>query len=206
MILSNLYNLLIFNIYYYLIIFSKMNLADPDFFMNQFHKIDKHNYNGLDNKYLPVPTFLLEFMDLPEGTLVSRRYAHMKICNYIKNEKDINVDIVLKYPRGKNALCGICLEKSTHICSVCKSRYYCSLNCQKKDWKLHKKVCKAPTSPFTRKGFKIIGKLKPLFDGIESLMRERGLLEGKSMPTELLYTQIREYITHCFINVNEYVT
>lgn len=54
-----------------------------------------------------------------------------------------------------------------------------------------------------KRSFKLIGELKPLFDGIEKIMKEKGLLETKTMPTELRYTQIMEYMTHCFIKVEE---
>lgn len=54
-----------------------------------------------------------------------------------------------------------------------------------------------------KRSFKLIGDLKPLFDGIEKIMKDKGLLESKTMPTELRYTQIMEYMTHCFIKVEE---
>jgi len=38
--------------------------------------------------------------------------------------------------------CGVCGKPSTSKCSMCKSVYYCSKLCQKRDWKSHKKVCK----------------------------------------------------------------
>ena len=47
--------------------------------------------------------------------------------------------------------------------------------------------------------FKLIGDLKPLFDGIEKIMKTKNLFNDKVMPTEIKYTQIMEYMTHCFI-------
>ena len=38
--------------------------------------------------------------------------------------------------------CGVCGKPSTSKCSLCKSAYYCSKACQKRDWKSHKNVCK----------------------------------------------------------------
>lgn len=40
--------------------------------------------------------------------------------------------------------CAHCSErgKKFKYCSKCKICYYCSLECQKKDWKIHKKICK----------------------------------------------------------------
>lgn len=44
--------------------------------------------------------------------------------------------------------CNCCAKKNDGIelkvCSKCKMVSYCSLECQKKDWKLHKSQCKAP--------------------------------------------------------------
>ena len=38
--------------------------------------------------------------------------------------------------------CGQCGQKSSSCCSRCQLVSYCSRECQKKDWKTHKKVCK----------------------------------------------------------------
>ena len=50
-----------------------------------------------------------------------------------------------------------------------------------------------------KRSFKLIGELKPLFDGIESIMKSKGLLNDSNFPTEIKYTQIMQYMTHCFI-------
>ena len=54
--------------------------------------------------------------------------------------------------------------------------------------------------------FKLIGDLKLLFDGIESVMKGKNLLTETKMPTEIKYTQIMEYMTHCFIKQEEVTT
>jgi len=36
----------------------------------------------------------------------------------------------------------ICGVESKFICGNCKVKKYCSVNCQKEDWKEHKKICK----------------------------------------------------------------
>jgi len=38
-------------------------------------------------------------------------------------------------------LCDMCDEDAREGCSLCKSVYYCSVECQKKRWKQHKKTC-----------------------------------------------------------------
>lgn len=37
--------------------------------------------------------------------------------------------------------CHICSNKATKFCSKCKKVYYCSPDCQKADWSIHKKNC-----------------------------------------------------------------
>jgi hypothetical protein len=47
----------------------------------------------------------------------------------------------------KTKRCGLCknddakLDTKFMVCSICKSVPYCSRECQKEDWKTHKKVC-----------------------------------------------------------------
>ena len=41
--------------------------------------------------------------------------------------------------------CEVCKAPGIHICSVCLEVRYCSANCQKSHWKIHKKVCNKPT-------------------------------------------------------------
>ncbi len=38
--------------------------------------------------------------------------------------------------------CNVCRGACTKQCSLCRSVHYCSVECQRKDWKAHKKVCK----------------------------------------------------------------
>lgn len=53
-----------------------------------------------------------------------------------------------------------------------------------------------------KKTFKIIGELQVLFNGIEKVMISRNALTG-SMPTQIKYTQIMQYMTHCFVKNDE---
>lgn len=54
-----------------------------------------------------------------------------------------------------------------------------------------------------KKTFKLIGELKPLFDGIKDVMKSKNLLTDTEMPTEIKYTQIMQYMTHCFVAKQE---
>jgi len=38
-------------------------------------------------------------------------------------------------------VCSVCQTAARSICSNCRSEYYCSRECQTKDWKLHKQHC-----------------------------------------------------------------
>lgn len=51
-----------------------------------------------------------------------------------------------------------------------------------------------------KKSFKLIGDLKTLFDGIRTVMDGKKLITAeKPFPESIKYTQIMEYMTHCFI-------
>ena len=41
-----------------------------------------------------------------------------------------------------NPKCTVCGTKTKNVCQKCKGFYYCSVECQKKDWPNHKKICK----------------------------------------------------------------
>jgi hypothetical protein len=106
------------------------------------------------HKKLPVHPFLLKFMNLEEGTLVSRSDALSAITGYVKQEKEKNNQEIV-------------------------------VNTDKRS-------------------FKLIGDLKILFDGIENVMKSKNLLDGKQFPSEIKYTQIMQYMTHCFIKTDDF--
>jgi hypothetical protein len=54
-----------------------------------------------------------------------------------------------------------------------------------------------------KRSFKLIGELKPLFSGIQQIMKSKNLIPESGFPTEIKYTQIMQYMTHCFIKVND---
>lgn len=56
-----------------------------------------------------------------------------------------------------------------------------------------------------KRSFKLIGELKVLFDGIEQIMKSKNLIDDKQMPTEIKYTQIMQYMTHCFVKPDDVI-
>ena len=56
-----------------------------------------------------------------------------------------------------------------------------------------------------KRSFKLIGELEPLFAGIKKVMENKKLLDGKEMPAHIKYTQIMEYMSHCFVKNDEAV-
>ena len=52
-------------------------------------------------------------------------------------------------------ICSVCGEKSSLRCSKCLGAFYCSIPCQKKDWKTHKVVCK--NAQELKKGYEALG-------------------------------------------------
>jgi len=58
--------------------------------------------------------------------------------NYSEKQKEIIKNV---HP---DLICPVCkiIQKNMKKCSRCRNTYYCSRECQTKDWKEHKKVCK----------------------------------------------------------------
>lgn len=40
-----------------------------------------------------------------------------------------------------NIICNLCRKKAESCCGQCRITYYCSVNCQKNHWKVHKSYC-----------------------------------------------------------------
>jgi hypothetical protein len=95
------------------------------------------------HKKLNVQPFLLTFMKLEPGTLVSRSDALTAITSYVKAS---NPSIIVENDKGS---------------------------------------------------FKLVGDLAPLFTGICNIMKSKNLIQEN--PTQIRYTQIMQYMTHCFI-------
>ena len=59
--------------------------------------------------------------------------------------KDMDIDPLF----GQQPRCFFCKTETSNlkICSKCKSVSYCSRDCQRQDWKLHKKYCEEKNFP-----------------------------------------------------------
>ena len=56
---------------------------------------------------------------------------HKTLCNEL-NQTSLNL---------AQDICSVCLKEGAKRCSRCKVQFYCSKECQQKDWKNHKNVC-----------------------------------------------------------------
>lgn len=71
--------------------------------------------------------------------------------------------------------CEICNKPADKFCSKCKVAYYCSIECQKGDWKRHKKICsfRGATSKAYRFLKELPGISENLNNGIEAIGWDR---------------------------------
>jgi len=77
-----------------------------------------------------------------------------KINIFLKEKKIIISEsyIEKKLSKDLNDLnCNVCGRKNYFKCSKCKSVYYCSKECQKIDWKCHKKSCELVNEEYCMK-------------------------------------------------------
>lgn len=93
-------------------------------------------------------------------------------------------------PPPTTNLCNVCGKKSVSRCSRCLLVHYCSVDCQRKDWKAHKLVCKGGKTAAQKKGKK---KAKPpptqgsaLYGNFEEFVRRSHQQPGESTEDHLL--------------------
>lgn len=71
---------------------------------------------------------------------------HKMICNNSSSPVGNTLSLVCSPVEEK---CSVCLKKTKNKCSKCNQTYYCSKECLKKEWLIHKLVCDA--LPFPKK-------------------------------------------------------
>lgn len=78
---------------------------------------------------------------------------HM-IATYERELKEKNINAAKEaIKNGDGKLCSFCMkivEKKMN-CSRCKKAFYCNVDCQRKDWKAHKKLCVAAAAELGKK-------------------------------------------------------
>ena len=128
---------------------------------NVFEDRREHHIDGLMEK-LPLHSD-------PELRAITTREQSMELlsfANFEKARKGLGDDELLvdalaamklaketggpaartpKKPEKTGPRCQFCHKEVPHLrCSICKQAFYCDKECQGKDWKKHKKTCKAP--------------------------------------------------------------
>ncbi len=117
-------------------------------FCNAFHGFDikKDMYGNTSTKLSKEnPIFLNKLMMVDDFNSLFDMY--LKNDNNHKKEDKINISSLTK-DNSKIKTCNSCnkiQDSSPKQCGRCKKVYYCNKECQRKDWKTHKQICKKST-------------------------------------------------------------
>ncbi len=123
------------------------------------YKIDSCN-ESKDYELLLLKFQCNQLLSMGKSTLTYKFYCWRLlrdfICRYPANEpQDLMsrcltaqkmfitkiIEIQVKTEVYQRQLCEICGKEPIQFCAVCKLTYYCSANCQTKDWQKHKISC-----------------------------------------------------------------
>lgn len=103
--------------------------------------------NEMPSAYMLVPETEseLKIVDLMMKHNAKINHSHERLEIRMSLEDLGCIDLIIRareaYPLEKN-VCENCLEDAVKMCGGCWHAQYCSTECQKDDWKLHKHTCK----------------------------------------------------------------
>ena len=92
----------------------------------------------------------------------------------------LNDDTLGEYKMSKIS-CNVCMKENKddiQVCSRCKSRRYCSRECQTKDWSDHKKLCRVSYLPTAAGGNTTQSNQKKSFKKLPQFERWQSLKES----------------------------
>ncbi|XP_059052588.1 probable serine/threonine-protein kinase clkA [Achroia grisella] len=107
--------------------------APPRYEINLQNQIQTQNNNGTQNKHhFNVSSNESVMFNNEMGTT----YCTVDILNTLLELEDQTEN--LHFDTGR---CCVCNKITKTMCSACYNRYYCSLECQRSDWRFHKTNC-----------------------------------------------------------------
>lgn len=90
--------------------------------------------------------------------------------------------------------CKVCSKPNVNVCSGCNRVYYCSVDCQKSDWKTHKVTCKS-TKELAEKKDRVL---------VDALSRVPKFMEVISAIGYLHYDATKKVVVTCsFIEIGK---
>lgn len=122
----------------YILVFK--NMSETKFNKDEMLLALKHYESGKKVFDPLFPTYLVSFPHTPNTTkqIIEESFGYYFKFDEVQEFKAFKKDYpILKLCRG----CGKDNEKQISNCTACKKVYYCSKECQKEDWKIHKKFC-----------------------------------------------------------------
>ena len=155
-------------------------------FLNSMESVLFDSVDGFDiDEYLNVDAIMKsadkEGIHVDDFLSFTMKHAQKKLLEKASTRaKAYDKDVTCKTkPKESNHSCNVCNGTCTTRCSMCRLVYYCSVDCQRKDWKVHKKVCKGKRKKSPVSGKTTKKKAKSAGLQLESLPEEILMCIGK---------------------------